>query len=142
TRFGLERGDIARLADNIELGLLRGQRPNPGLAGLRLLLAANLDRSTKHAARKLKPDDGPAIEALFTRIETALVPLRNLLAMPAISASEFAAALHAAFRAVADGAELPGRRELDAWAGQLAAQAGEGHRFAPRQLDGVLSALM
>ncbi|MHA6689383.1 double-strand break repair protein AddB [Devosia sp. A449] len=142
TRFGLERGEIALLADNIELGLLRGQRPNPGLGGLRILLAANLDRSTKHPARKLKPDDGPAIEALFVRIDTALAPLRNLLATPSISASEFAAALHAAFLAVADGADLPGRRELDSWAAQLAAQTGEGHHFAPRQLDGVLSALM
>src|SRR5690606_13537841 len=103
---------------------------------------ANLDGSTRHVARKLKQDDGPAIEALFVRIDNALAPLRNLFATPSISASEFAAALHTAFLAVADGADLPGRRELDAWAGQLAAQAGEGHRFAPFQLDGVLSALM
>jgi ATP-dependent helicase/nuclease subunit B len=131
-----------QLTDAIELGLLRGQRPNPGLAGLRVLLTANIDKLAKHPARRLQPGDAPAIEALFTRIETALAPLRALLAKKSISASDFAAALCAAFDVVADGAELPGRRELDDWAAQMAAQHGEGHRFAPSGLDGVLAALM
>ncbi|MDB5615162.1 MAG: addB [Devosia sp.] len=142
SRFGLPRGEVAQFTDAIELGLLRGQRPNPGLAGLRVLLAANVKKLTKHPARQLQPDDAPAIEALFTRIETALSPLRALLAEKSISASDFAAALCAAFDVVADGAELPGRRELDDWATQMAAQHGEGHRFAPSGLDGVLAALM
>ena len=142
SRFGLPRGDVVQLTDAIELGLLRGQRPNPGLAGLRVLLAANIEKLTKHPARRLRPDDAPAIEALFTRIETAMAPLRTLLVEKSISASDFAAALCAAFGVVADGADLPGRRELDDWASQMAAQHGEGHRFAPSGLDGVLAALM
>ncbi|MET3927321.1 double-strand break repair protein AddB [Devosia sp. 2618] len=142
TNFGLDRADLGCLADAVELGLLRGQRPNPGLAGLRVLLAANLDGTTKHPAKKLKPDDGPAIEALFVRVETALTPLRTLLAETSISASAFAAALCSAFTNVAEGVDLPGRKELDDWARQMASHTGEGHHFAPIQLDGVLSALM
>jgi ATP-dependent helicase/nuclease subunit B len=37
---------------------------------------------------------------------------------------------------------LPGRTEVRDWELQLAAQAGEGHRFPPTALDGVLAALM
>ncbi|SEP59920.1 ATP-dependent helicase/nuclease subunit B [Devosia sp. YR412] len=142
SRFGLKRAAVAELTDSIELGLLRGQRPNPGLAGLRLLLRANVDETTKYPAKRLKPDDEVAIEALFQRIETALLPLRALLAEKTLTASSFAAALCAAFAVVADGAELPGRRELDDWARQMSQQQGEGHRFAPIGLDGVLAALM
>lgn len=141
-RFGLSRGALTRLADLVELGLLRGQRANPGIAGLRVLLAANLDGTTKYPARRLTPDDGRAIDDLLTRIETAIQPLRSLMAQPLIDSSTFAAALSAALAVVAEGAELPGRKELDDWAGQMAAQAGEGHRFAPFQLDGVLAALL
>ncbi len=142
TRFGLERGEIALLADAIELGLLRGQRPNPGLEGLRSLLRANLDGTTQYPVRRLRPEDEAAILGLFERIEAALAPLRTLMAAPSIGASEFAAALYGGFVAVADGADLPGRSELDDWAVQMASHSGEGHRFAPIQLDGVLAALM
>jgi ATP-dependent helicase/nuclease subunit B len=140
--FGLGQQEIAGLADDIELGLLRGQRPGRGLAGLRALLKANVERITLHPARKLSAEQGAAIEALLTRVEAAIAPLVTLIGEQAIHASQFAAALHTAFRAVADGADVPGQQELDAWAGQLAAQAGEGYRFPPRQLDGVLAALM
>lgn len=140
--FGMDRASIGRVTDDIELGLLRGQRANPGLSGLRQLLRANIEETTPYPARRLRQAQGEAIEALFLRIEAALTPLRTLFAQSQISASAFADALCAAFGAVADGANLPGRIELDDWGRQMAMQAGEGHQFAPRQLDGVLNALM
>lgn len=140
--FGLTRREIGRIADDIELGLLRGQRPNPGLAGLRALLADNVAQVTRYPARRLFPDRAEAIEALFTRIETALAPLAALLAEPRITASRLAEGMCLAFDAVAEGADIPGRAELADWAAQLAAQAGEGHQFAPQGLEGVLAALM
>ncbi|MBU1306229.1 MAG: PD-(D/E)XK nuclease family protein, partial [Alphaproteobacteria bacterium] len=79
---------------------------------------------------------------LLAAIENAIAPLTALLAEPSIRASALAAALCAGFDAVADGADIPGRRELAAWAGQMDSHTGEGHVFAPRQLEGVLSALM
>ena len=140
--FGLKRGEIGRLADDIELGLLRGQRPNPGLAGLRALLKANIGKQTEHVARRLHENRAEAIEALFARIEGALAPLWALLGESRISAGALAAAICQAFDGVADGADIPGRSELDDWAGQMAAQAGEGHGFAPVGLEQVLAALM
>lgn len=142
TSFGLGRAAIAELVDDVELGLLRGQRPNPGLAGLRALLDANVDGTTKYPARRLKEADRPGIEALFQRIEAALNPLRAVIGQSTITAGDFAAALYAAFNVVTDGADMPGQRELNDWARQMAQHAVEGHRFAPIQLDGVLLALM
>ncbi|GLQ12363.1 double-strand break repair protein AddB [Devosia yakushimensis] len=140
--FGMARADIARLADDIELGLLRGQRPNPGLAGLRALLADNVAGVTAHVARRLHERQAEAIAALFGRIEAALAPLLALMGESRISAGALAEAICRAFDAVADGAEIPGRTELADWASQMAAQAEEGHSFPPRGLDSVLAALM
>src|SRR5690606_17355320 len=93
-------------------------------------------------ARRLDSEQGAAIEALLDRIEGAIAPLVALTQEDTVSATRFAGALCSAFAAVADGAELPGRKELDQWAAQLAGHAEEGHLFPPRQLDGVLAALM
>ncbi|MCS6759743.1 MAG: double-strand break repair protein AddB, partial [Candidatus Devosia euplotis] len=142
TRFGQSRAAIAALADDIELGLLRGQRVNPGLAGLRQLLAANIEGATTHPARRLREADRAPILALFEQIETALAPLFALLAEKTIRASALASALCTAFDAVADSAEIPGRSELADWARQMESLSGEGHIFRPHQLDGVLTALM
>jgi len=140
--FGLSHAEIGQLTDDIELGLLRGQRPGRGLAGMRALLKANVEGVTTHPARRLEAEAGLAIEAFFDRIEAAIAPLVALAQESTVSASRFAGALMAAFAAVANGAELPGRRELDQWGEQLAGHENEGHLFPPRQLDGVLAALM
>ncbi|ODT75110.1 MAG: double-strand break repair protein AddB [Pelagibacterium sp. SCN 64-44] len=141
-RFGLERADIARLADLIELGLLRGQRPNPGLAGLHTLLAGNVDGATPYPARWLSPEEGRDIANLFERIEEAMAPLRQLLAAPAITASLLAGGLMDALEKILDGTDLPGRSELADWARELEGLSSEGHSFAPTGLDSVLAALM
>jgi ATP-dependent helicase/nuclease subunit B len=140
--FGMERLEIARLADAVELGLLRGQRLNPGLTSVRSLLQANLDGTTEYPSQRLRPHEGEAISALLDKVEAALEPLVKVIETPLICASDLTNALCAAFTNVADGAQIPGRSELDDWAAQLKAQYGEGHRFAPRQLEGVLAALM
>ena len=140
--FGRARADIARLADLIELGLLRGQRPNPGLAGLRALLTANIEGATPHPARRLSPEEGGDIAAVFAQIEDAMAPLCRLLGERSITASNLAERLMAALEKVIDGADLPGRNELADWAAELAGLAGEGHSFAPAGLEGVLAALM
>jgi ATP-dependent helicase/nuclease subunit B len=139
--FGLERAGISRLADRIELGLLRGQRPNPGMAGLRMLLADNIDGTTFYPARRLDAVDGIEINALFERIDMAMAPLLTILQQDRITASMLADALLAAYAAI-DGDAPPGTTELRRWAEEMARQAGEGLRFAPRQLDTVLQALM
>ena len=139
--FGLPRHEVARLADTIELGLLRGQRAAPGLAGLRMLLDANITKVTKYPAKRLGEHHRQPIETLFARIEAALAPLLALIAQPRITAGAFAEALLASFELVA-GPDLPGRTELADWAAQMAAHSGTGHAFAPRGLERVLQALM
>jgi ATP-dependent helicase/nuclease subunit B len=142
--FGRSRQDVRRLADDIELGLLRGQRANPGLAGIRALLAANRDGSARHVARRLNEERARDVEDFLGAIEAALAPLAALLERSAITASDLAEAACAAFRLVADGAEIPGRDELEDWAGAVAEQHGQGLRFAPDpdSLEPVLATLM
>jgi len=140
--FGLQRSQINTLADQIELGLLRGQRANPGLEGLQALLDANISGLTKFPARRLVEADRDEIAGLFARIEAALSPLLDLLAKSETDAGRFGACLMTAFEGVADGAQIPGRRELNDWATELKNQKGEGLKFPPHGLDNVLAALM
>ena len=140
--FGLERWRVAHMADDMELGLLRGQRAAPGLDGLRRLMAQNLAGEMRFPARRLRERHSEEIGDLLTRIEAAMAPLDALMARPLIDAAALAEALCAALNSVADGTDLPGRDELAAWGRELESHAGEGHRFAPRGLETVLAALM
>ncbi len=142
TTLGLDRGALAALADDVDLGLLRGQRPSPGIAGLRAMLAAHLAGRLKYPARKLTPERGATIADLFDRLEAALAPLEALMGQGEITAATLASALGDALIAISPDAPLPGREEFLAWVSGMAELAGQGHRFPPRGLEDVLSALM
>ncbi|GLQ56029.1 double-strand break repair protein AddB [Devosia nitrariae] len=134
-RLSMERAGVGRLAERIDLGLLRGRRPRPGIAGLLALLEAEDVR--------LDADAKTDAAALFARLEDACSRLRTLAEQTRTDASAFAHALIAAFDAVAGtDADLPGATELRQWADELVRHVGEGPEFAPRDLDGVLFALM
>lgn len=140
--FGRSRGEISNLADDIELALLRGQRPAPGLDGLRTALAQHIVEPPKSAARRLSETHAASILALLDDISTALTPLTRLLATPLIRAADLASAILSAVDHVAAGAPVRGREELQAWADEMGKLTGEGHAFFPAGLDAVLSALM
>lgn len=140
--LGFERGALAALADDVDLGLLRGQRPGPGVAGLRAMLAAHLAGELKYPARKLSAERGVAIADLFDRLEAAIAPLQSATQLRELSAAGLALALGQAIAAISPEAPLPGREELATWVGDMQAVVGQGHLFAPRGLDDVLSALM
>lgn len=140
--FGLERWKVSHLADDIELGLLRGQRAAPGLDGLRDLLTDNISKHTKYPARRLFEHNREPLEDLLTRIGAALAPLQALKTAAEIDATTLAGAICAAIDSAAGREDLPGRREMALWQEQLDGQAGEGLQFAPRGLETVLSALM
>lgn len=145
TTLGFERAKVARLAQLIDLGLLRGQRPSSGIAGLRTALAANVDGSTAHPARRLSEGDAQDVALLLDALGLALKPLCDELDKPELRAGEFAAALALAVSAVTDGtkaANLPGIEQFLHWSSDLAALAGEGPSFAPITLDAILAALM
>lgn len=135
------RAEITGLADDIELRLLRGQRPGPGLGGLRAALAARLAEDGPQR-RRLDAGRGLAIAAVFDDLAAALAPLQRVLGAPGIDAAEFGAALCAGVTAIAGDAPLHGAAELAAWAEELGRLADTGHRFAPVALDAVLAQLM
>jgi len=142
--LGLERATVSRTADLIEFGLLRGQRPAPGIAGLRKALADNLSGKTQFPATRLWADDAERIEAVLAGLERALAPLFSLLKEKRFTAPAFATALAGAVAGVLEASSdgLPGRREFDDWAGELAARPGDGPAFPAIGLDGVLYRLM
>jgi ATP-dependent helicase/nuclease subunit B len=142
TTLGLERRALVALADDIDLGLLRGQRPGPGIAGLRAMLAAHLGGKLKYPARKLTPERGAEIAELLERLDGAIAPLVALMAVPEMTAASLAVALGEVVAGVSAGAPLPGREELAGWVEGMAALGGEGHRFGAFGLDDVLAALM
>lgn len=140
--LGRSRSEVTALADDIELKLLRGQRPGPGLAGLRRALDARMSGHETPRHRPLPEQRGAEIAALFASLEAAMAPLAALLAAPRITAGTLAAALDAAVCAIAGTAPLHGLAELNAWADELARLGDSGHRFAPVALDAVLAQLM
>jgi ATP-dependent helicase/nuclease subunit B len=142
TTLSLGRGALAALADDIDLGLLRGQRPGPGIAGLRAMLAAHLGGKLKYPARKLTPERGAEIADLFDRLDAAIAPLTDLMALPEMTAAGLAVALGQVVASICGEAPLPGRAELSGWVESMAALDGEGHRFGAFGLDDVLAALM
>jgi ATP-dependent helicase/nuclease subunit B len=148
TTLGLPRRELAKLADLIELGVLRGQRPGVGMPGLRQTLAANVEKRTQHLTRQLWTEEVLCIAGLFDRLEAALTPVLALRERAGLTAPDFATALHSAVLAVTAlapeerGADLPGSDELQAWAAALAPGSEPGPVFPPRELDAVLAALM
>jgi ATP-dependent helicase/nuclease subunit B len=147
TSLGLGRAAVSRAADLVELGLLRGQRPAPGLAGLRQALADNFGGATRRPAPKLFEADAAAVGALLDALEAALRPLCQLLEAPRVDAAALAAALAATLAAVIATPEegtaaLPGLAEVGDWLAAIAATGDGGPGFAPFGLDAVLAALM
>src|SRR5690606_20847594 len=137
TSFGFTRRDLAAITNRIELGLLRGRRVRPGLAGLRLALSE--DAAAERP--RLLPEAAGQAGALFDRMETALAPLEAVLAQPT-TAPAFAAALMASYAAVTAGNSPFGSDELLAWSEDLAAHREHGPALPPYGLDGVLAVLM
>ena len=146
TTLGLPRAEIARLADRIELCLLRGQRLRPGIEGLRLALAQN--QSAERGPR-LSPTDQTAAAGLIDRLQVALEPLMLLVKGAALNAPTFARALHGAVTGVTATAEgeaaaaPPGTEEVVRWADELSADLSHpGPSFPARGLEDVLFQLM
>lgn len=121
--LGLE--DEARLAlvDRLDMGLLRGRRHAPGLAGLRQ--AAGL---------------GDELTDLLARLESGIAPLLRLRAEARVSPAQFAAALAESFAQLVREA-IEGRAELEALLGEIAALPDEGVPFTPRRLADAFAVL-
>ncbi|WP_395813962.1 double-strand break repair protein AddB [Devosia sp.] len=142
TTLGLERRAVGHLTQQIDLGLLRGQRPATGLAGLRALLEANVAGRTRHPHRRLTAEDAVPIADLLDRLERAIGPLCDLIGRKSFTAADLAAQLAASLDAIVGPADFPGLETFRRWAADLAALGGEGPAIRPVTLDAVLGALM
>ncbi|MCD7058583.1 double-strand break repair protein AddB [Pelagibacterium xiamenense] len=146
--LGMGRGAVAAATEWLDFGVLRGQRPAPGFAGLRKGVAANLAGDMSHPALKLDAEKAEAISALLDALEAALEPLARLCAGPAFSAADFAAALDdtlTRLRASSPDTTAPpleGEGELARWIETTAALGPFGPRYSARGLDLALSQLM
>lgn len=122
--LGRERYDIHRAANDLD-GLLRYQRPEAGLDGLRKLAKAEL------------------LTEVLDSLRDAFEPVIALTATSQVSATDLASALIAAMDALTGGgADIPGYEELRRWAGEVVGLGASGAPFEPRFLDQVLAALL
>jgi ATP-dependent helicase/nuclease subunit B len=146
--LGYSRAHIARLAQKIEFGLLRGQRPMPGFAGLRSVLEKNIAGDLAHVALSLNERDGAEITALLAALETALLALNELLEKKKFTSEQLADALLVCFdhiRLPEKGARvpsLPGAEEFTAWANSLVSPPSPGPDLNARVALPVLEKLM
>ncbi|RUT30316.1 double-strand break repair protein AddB [Arsenicitalea aurantiaca] len=143
-RLGLPRAELARRADLLERGLLRGQRLLPGLSGLRAALAASAEGRLERPALKLEPADREAIGDLLDRLDALIAPVIARIEAQGLTAPALSGVLHAAFAAAVEGLDPPlvGTHEIGLWADGLAGAGTPGPVIAPVALDAVLSALM
>lgn len=143
TRLGLLRSQVEHAAAVLEIGVLRGPAPAPGLAGLLLAVARGQTARDRHAPRprgRLSPEDWSAAEDLVTRLAAAFATF-SIAARGGDGAARGddgldLVALGEAHRAAVDGLREPAAAEplrppdesqegLDALFDDLAACAGE-----------------
>ncbi|WP_404400674.1 double-strand break repair protein AddB [Pelagibacterium halotolerans] len=146
--LGIGRGAVAAATEWLDFGILRGQRPAPGIAGLRKGIAANLAGEMSHPALKLDAEKAETTSALLDVLEAALDPLTTLCAGSAFSAADFAKALAETLkrlRAIPEGEPVPpleGEDALARWIETTAALGPFGPRYSARGLDLALGQLM
>lgn len=146
--LGMGRGAVAAATQWLDFGVLRGQRPAPGFAGLRKGATANLAGAISHPALTLDAEKARAISALLDALEAALAPLTALCAGPVFGAADFADALAqtlARLRATPGDETVPpleGEDELMRWIEATLALDRLGPRYDARGLDLALGQLM
>ena len=146
TSLGLSRAQIAPRTDLLEYALLRGQRPTPGIEGLRLALAANLAGKLEHVLQ-LSQTQGLQIEELLDRLEQALAQFTALFSARTFKVSQFAIALDAAVSAITQSddkarVQRPDERQFADWLAALKAETGNGPRLSFVGIDTTLQGLM
>lgn len=144
-RLGLEEREIRRLGRRLELMVLRGPRPAPGIEGLR---AAARERQ---AEDRRTGEDAEArwaeIFALIDRLADTVAPLEALAEAPAslLAVAEAHVAVFASLAAPPDG-EIPAPAEADAAMAQFVEEfleaAADGPDLTLREYPSVLSAMM
>jgi len=119
--LGRTRQQMGHLAQMIEFSLLRGQWPQPGLNGLRRIVAQNVNGELTHTALRLTGDEAKLILRFIDELEQALAPIETPLARDGFSSAQLAQALVATLDGRArpgpqeTSPQLPGAKELKRW---------------------------
>ncbi|UJQ93319.1 double-strand break repair protein AddB [Mariluticola halotolerans] len=148
TGLGLKRAELVTVADMLEAALLRGQRPAPGIAGLRARLEANLARQIDHVPLELTAADGLRVTALLEALERAFQPLCNLFEAGFFSVADFSQALGDSMKAItaladdSNGELWPEQRQFGDWLDALKAETGRGPRLSAHGIELALEGLM
>lgn len=145
--LGRARSDIAHLTDLLEMAVLRGQRPAPGMAGLIDTIKANCAGNLTHARHRLSENEAQDLTTLITDLDAILAPLAALNQQAGIDTATVAAILNQTLDAVmaaSDGsASTPeGYDSFKQWVGQMQTLSGLGPRFAGRELVSIVQGLM
>jgi ATP-dependent helicase/nuclease subunit B len=111
-RLGLPRADVERAAAALEIGVLRGPAPQPGLDGLGRALGARrteLSRHTPRPRRRLEPRDWSAAADLLSRLSAAFegFPPRGTADEDALDLVDVAAAHRRTLERLADPGDEP-----------------------------------
>jgi len=92
--FALGRADIAKIADLIEFGLLRSQKPSDGIAALKLALKENITGKQKYIPLYLNESEGVEVENLLNKIEEIFAPIISLFKQEKFYVAQFAKILN------------------------------------------------
>lgn len=148
TYIGFSRKNLTSAADLMDIALLRGPRPAPGLLGLLARLNANLKGEMDHPPKKLTAVEGVVVEELLKQLQVAIEPLMTCFAATSFSAAEFATALGAAVGNVTAiptdqlGDPWPEYRQFTDWVAAIQLETGNGPRLARFGIEVSLEALM
>lgn len=148
TTLGLGRKMVSESAQILDLALLRGARPAPGVEGLTQHLCLNLAGDIDHVPYQLSEAEGEHIGELIDRLEAGLYPFAEVMAKDRFFASEGVQALAAALYALtqpepgATAPQIPGAEEFSDWINTVTAEAGLGPRLSATGFGEALDLLM
>lgn len=146
--FGQNSKTIFKTTNLLEFALLRGQRPQLGLWGLRKSLAQNLAKELDYPTISLSPEQGEAVAKLIDDLEQSFVELATLFAGENFTSKQLSRALLNTLHALAPQTNsaqvnsLVGLSELNDWAKEITASTYSGPLLRTIDVDAVLQSLM
>lgn len=146
--IGQSRARVTAAADLLEVALLRGPRPGPGIEGLLSRLDANLNNEIDHSPLQLTAAQGLEIRELIAGLRQATAPLIDCLGQSSFAVTDFATALGKALANVIENPkDQPDEpwleiRQFNDWITALQSETGNGPRLKSFGIEASLEALM
>ena len=143
--FQMGREQLAPMARQIEMGLLRGQHPKPGLDGLKEMLKKNRNREIPHVALSLSREQGDRIGTFLDGLAPVFAPLNDMLGKKQVDVVRLVTTLMAVFETLIgsgdENPDFPGLSELQNWARNVTRTTHAGPNVNRHNIEAVLQAL-